>query len=170
MGDRILKWIEAIVGGVVTFMLLMFFYYSFISGYLENKSRSGDFGDTLGSLGLGFSFITLAISVGFCMIFVYHHLLTKNKTIISIECNSNLSLSKPASGDKKILIALGLFITIAYYFLLYFFRDIFSLVFVSPYIFLIPFILTRKGVWLKKIIIIGILFSAGFLFEYLLRL
>lgn len=158
MGDKILKIVEAVLGGVVTFMVLYLGVYVYIFG--------ADTGGLVGSI----LYIMVIIPFSFFMIFVYYYLLTKNKNLTA-SADSTKKQYPPIPEDKKMMFLIGLVATIAYYYVLASFSDKFTaLIYSSGLFFLLPFITTRRWSFIKKAVWVAFLFAGGFLFEYILTL
>ncbi len=162
MGNKIIKFVEAVLGGIATFILL-YFLQQFI---LNNFFKLGDWR----SVGFGIFFLLAIMVFSFFMVFIYYWLLTKNDiTIPAATINQNTE--KSISDSKGKLILLGMAVTVCYYGALYYFSDAYVSFFYSfGLIFLIPFILTRMWSWHARIFWIAFLFSGGFLFNLVLAL
>lgn len=160
MGDKILKIIEALLGGIATFFGL-WFLMGFI---LDNTQQEGMFGN----MGLGIVLLFMVIIFSFFITFVYYYLLTKNQNV-KLDINlSNQNLPKSILENNTFLIALGLISAFAYFYLLSLYDGLTAFFYTIGSVFILPFILTRqKWSWLIRIICLIIVFFGGYLLAFI---
>ncbi len=111
MGDKILKVIEAICGGVATFILL---WVSIPHLFYIPKEMNGFISSTLLSMA--------AFLISIFMIFVYYYLLTRHNKIMSINHLAGDNVYKSTWSFQKVLIFLIFGLLFACYLVLYLFE------------------------------------------------
>ena len=160
MGDKILKVVEAILGGVATFIGGMYLMGFILDMYPARESF-------MGNLGLGVVFLFVNVVFSFFMVFVYYHLLTKNKIMILTDDSLSQNSQKSVFDEKKTQIALGLVCAFAYFYLLSLYDGLTAFFYTLGSVFILPFILTRKWSWLERIMCLIIVFIVGFLIAFI---